>query len=186
MPFYINSELIEDEDFAITAEHDRRWYPVYCHSNREKKLVEYAVNYKITCYLPTIDRHRITRGKRIVTPVPMFTGYVFLCLARQQNWQVKTSGLVAGILNVTEETEHLLINDLNKVRIFEKLSRSQEVEVRKDICAGKKVRITQGKLKGLEGVVLKRKDRTMVIVELEFLGCCLSTVEVHDLELITD
>ncbi len=184
MPLYVKSELIEDEHYKIAGQEDCRWYPVYCHSNREKKLLEFAVSRRITCYLPTVDRHRMTRGHRVVTPVPMFTGYVFLCLARQENWAVKTSGLVAGVLNVTAETEPMLISDLNKVRIFERLSRSQEVEVRSDICEGRQVVITQGSLKGLQGMVVKRENRTTVIVRLEFLGFALATVDVHDVELV--
>ena len=111
----------------------------------------------------------------------MFPGYVFLRLNRQQNWQVKTSGLAIRILPVTEESEPTLIKDLNKIREFELLSRTQPVKVRSDLVPGKRFIITRGNLKGTEGVIVKQKNRTEFIVHLDFLGYSLATIHAQNL-----
>ena len=181
MPLSIESQLINDDCYLIGTFPEHRWYPVYCKSNKEKKLAELAGQKNISWYLPTFLHHRMTRGHRIETQIPMFPGYLFLLLNRQQNWQVKTSGLAIRILPVTEKTEPELIKDLNKIREFEMLSRTQPVKVRTDLVPGKRFTITHGQLKGTEGVIVKRKNRTEFIVHLDFLDCYLATVPAMDL-----
>ena len=181
MPLFIDSQLIENDYYLIVPSDDCRWYPVYCKPNKEKKLVEQVVPQGISCYLPTLSRHRVTRGQRIESQLPMFPGYIFLHLNRMQNWRVKTSGLALRILPVTEKTEPQLVEELNIIRNFERLSRTQPIDVRPDLVPGKRFTITQGDLKGVEGVIVKRKNRTEFIVHLDFLGYSLATVPVEDI-----
>ena len=181
MPLSIESQLINDDCYLIGTFPEHRWYPVYCKSNKEKKLAELAGQKNISWYLPTFHHYRITRGHRVETQTPMFPGYVFLHLNRQQNWQVKTSGLAIRILPVTDKTEPKLIKDLNTIREFELLSRTQPVKVRTDLIPGKRFTITHGNFKGIEGVIVKRKNRTEFIVHLDFLDYSLATVSAMDI-----
>ena len=181
MPLFIESQFINDDCYLIGTSPEHRWYPVYCKPNKEKKLAELATQKGISWYLPTFLHYRMTRGHRIESHIPMFPGYVFLQLSRQQNWQVKTSGLIIRILPVTEKTEQQIIEDLNNIRKFELISRTQPVKVRADLIPGKRFTITNGKLKGTEGVIVKIKNRTEFIVHLDFLGCSLATVHAMDI-----
>ncbi|MBR4417060.1 MAG: hypothetical protein IKZ84_13080 [Victivallales bacterium] len=181
MPLSIESQLIDDDCYLIGTSSEHLWYPVYCKPNKEKKLAEMAGKKNISWYLPTFLHHRITRGHRIETQIPMFPGYVFLQLNRQQNWQVKTSGLAIRILTVTDKTEPTLVNDLNLIRKFELLSRTQPVKVRADLVPGKRFTIAHGQFKGTEGVIVKRKNRTEFIVHLDFLNFALATVPAMDI-----
>jgi transcription antitermination factor NusG len=175
------------EDFSegqkITAIAEHRWFPAYCHPNKERMFYDFAKRYDISCYVPEIPKYRVTRNRKITTFVPMFTGYVFCCTTRQQNWQLKQSKYLIRMLNVSEEDEVRLVNELNTVRIYERLALTQDVEVRPEMTPGKRVTITHGSLQGLEGIIKRRKNACEVIVELQFIGCSLATVEVDELEL---
>ena len=181
MPLFIESQIINDDCYLIGTSPEHRWYPVYCKPNKEKKLSELATQKNISWYLPTFLHYRMTRGHRVESHIPMFPGYVFLLLNRQQNWQVKTSGLVIRILPVTEKSEPELVKDLNTIREFELLSRTQPVKVRSDLVPGKRFTITHGNLKGIEGVIVKQKNRIEFIVHLDFLGYSLATVPAMDI-----
>ncbi|MCR4572389.1 MAG: hypothetical protein K5787_01340 [Lentisphaeria bacterium] len=181
MPLFIESQFINDDCYLIGTSPEHRWYPVYCKPNKEKKLSELATQKNISWYLPTFLHHRMTRGHRVESHIPMFPGYVFLLLNRQQNWQVKTSGLIIRILPVTEKTEQQILEDLNNIRKFELISRTQPVKVRADLIPGKRFIVSNGKLKGTEGVIVKIKNRTEFIVHLDFLGCSLATVHAMDI-----
>jgi len=184
MPLFMGSECITGDDFLIASIPEHRWYPVYCRPNKAKKLVEYAVRKGISCYLPEMECCRITRGRRVAARVPMFPGYSFVCVSRQENWEIKKSQYVIRMLPVDEESESALISELNLVRAFEKLAETRQVKVRPELVPGKKVVVTQGKLQGVEGIVKQRKNGTEIIVNLNFLGCSLATVEAYDLELV--
>jgi transcriptional antiterminator RfaH len=181
MPLFIESQFINDDCYLIGTSPEHRWYPVYCKPNKEKKLSELATHKNISWYLPTFLHYRMTRGHRVESHIPMFPGYVFLQLNRQQNWQVKTSGLIIRILPVTEKTEQQILEDLNNIRKFELISRTQPVKVRADLIPGKRFIVSNGKLKGTEGVIVKIKNRTEFIVHLDFLGCSLATVHAMDI-----
>lgn len=184
MPLFIDTRYITDENFPISSIPEHRWYPVYCRPNKEKKLIEYAVGRGISCYLPEVERHRITRGHRITTLVPMFTGYAFLCVSRQENWDIKKTQYALRILPVEDDNESILISELNLVRMFEKLAKTQKVKIRPELAPGKRVVVAQGKLQGVEGIIKRRKNETEIIVNLNFLGCSLTTVDAYDLELV--
>ena len=181
MPLSIESQIIDDDCHLIGTTPEHRWYPVYCKPNKEKKLSELATQKNISWYLPTFLHYRMTRGHRVESHIPMFPGYVFLLLNRQQNWQVKTSGLIIRILPVTEKTEQQILEDLNNIRKFELISRTQPVKVRADLIPGKRFTIVRGKLKDIEGVIIKRKNHTEFIVHLEFLGYSLATIPAYNL-----
>ena len=181
MPLSIESQIIDDDCHLIGTTPEHRWYPVYCKPNKEKKLAELAIQKNISWYLPMFQHYRLTRGHCVESQIPMFPGYVFLQLTRQQNWQVKTSGLALRILPITEKTEPKLIEDLNTIREFELLSRTQPVDVRPDLVPGKHFTIVRGKLKDIEGVIVKRKNHTEFIVRLEFLGYSLATIHAYNI-----
>lgn len=184
MSLFINSSHITDDEFSIALIDGHRWYPVYCRPNKERMFVEQMVHSGISCYLPEMPRHRITRGKRITTMVPMFGGYAFVCVTREENWSVKKSPHILRMLPVNEDIEKVLVAELNIVRIFEKLSECRKVEIRPELIPGKRVEITRGALRGLMGVIKKRKNQFEVVVCLNFLGCSLATVEAYDLEVV--
>ncbi len=182
MALYLESREITDYDVRIAAIPEHRWYPVYCRPNKEKKLLTFAAEQQIPGYMPEVLRHRMVRGRRIVTPVPMFAGYVFLSTTRQQNWTIRQSPHVIRILPIQEAEEAQFIAELNVIRIFEDLARSQAVDVRPELVPGKRVIISQGRLRGIEGIVEKRKNAVELIVRLDFMGCSIATVEAYDLE----
>ncbi len=182
MSLCIEGQEILDFTHEITAQPEHCWYPVYCRSNKEKIFFKTFSERGISCYMPEVIRHRTTRGKRYATPVAMFTGYVFVCTTRLQNWAVKQSRHVSRVLPVTKQNEEQLISELNIIRRFEELAATQQVVVLPELVPGQKVMITQGQLQGIEGIVVKRKNAVEIIVRLDFLGCSLSTVEAYDLE----
>lgn len=183
MSLFVNSNHITDEDFSIGLIEGHRWYPICCRPNKERKFIEQMIYSGVSCYLPKMRRYRITRGKRIMTLVPMFVGYAFICASRE-NWSVKKSPHILRMLPIDESNETVLVSELNMVHLFENLSERQDVEIRPELVPGKQVEITQGALRKLTGMVKKRKNKIEVVVSLNFLGCSLMIVEVNDLEVV--
>jgi len=106
-----------------------------------------------------------------------------MCLAAGKLGHKKTQ-YALRILPVEDDNESILISELNLVRMFEKLAKTQKVKIRPGLAPGKRVVVTQGKLQGVEGVIKRRKNEAEIIVNLNFLGCSLATVEAYDLELV--
>jgi transcription antitermination factor NusG len=69
-----------------------------------------------------------------------------------------------------KEYEPTLIEELKAIREMENHSSELEIIIRPEIVIGKKVLVNGGPLKGFSGIVSKRKNKTLVSVNLEILG----------------
>ncbi len=160
------------------------WTPLRARPRREKKVAEYCRGRGIPCYLPLRRRRQRYQRRTVETYLPMFPGYVFCAVDEEDYRQILLSGHVAGRLLVDEASEARLIADLNAVRKFEDLSRSREVIVMPELVAGVAVVVRSGPLRGIRGVVERRKNATMVAINVEMLGQSIAAeLDVGELEL---
>ena len=160
------------------------WTPIRTKPKKEKKLAEYCNANKIDYYLPL--RRSIKRyGRKTVEFFPpMFSGYIF-CLLDHETYQLLLrSHAVFYRVKVDEVQEATLIGDLNNVKIFEAYSRQKEVLVKPELIAGIQVQVVNGPLKGIVGIIEKRKNNIAVTINIEMLGHSVTVgVDVGDIEI---
>ena len=68
---------------------DRCWGFAYLKPRTEKKVADHLVGLGIPSYLPLINKARLHHGTKIVTPIPMFPGYLFLAASDQERSELK-------------------------------------------------------------------------------------------------
>lgn len=142
------------------------WGFAYLRPRSEKKV---ALNLKgkgITHYLPLIPSARLHHGSKVVTPIPMIPGYIFLSVDDNERCTLKrvVDNFVQIELQRTESAENILIRELNALMQFESLAQSEKVLINQGIQRGDKIIITHGHLKGLETEVIRRDDENNSIV----------------------
>lgn len=156
----------------IEKQNDRYWGFAYLRPRTEKKVAEVLAGRNIPGYLPLVNKARLHHGTKIVTPLPMIPGYIFLSVDEPERNELKrTEKNIVNIhlLRVPME-EETLIRELNALHQFELLAQTQEVHVNPGIQRGDKVIVTQGPLKGLETEVIRREDaRNAIIVNVTIL-----------------
>jgi len=156
----------------IEKQNDRYWGFAYLRPRTEKKVAEGLAGRNIPGYLPLVNKARLHHGTKIVTPLPMIPGYIFLAVDEPERNELKrTEKNIVNIhlLRVPME-EETLIRELNALHQFELLAQTQEVHVNPGIQRGDKVIVTQGPLKGLETEVIRREDaRNAIIVNVTIL-----------------
>ena len=148
------------------------WGFAYVHSRCEKRLYDTLAQAGIPCYLPTLAKARMHHGTKIVTRVPMFPGYLFLCtsLAKASELRRNDKGIVRIFLLQEKRAEQQLLAELQLLRRLEEEAKDEPVYVNPDIIAGDKVLITNGPMKGLEVDVVQRDDSNdAIIVNLTIL-----------------
>lgn len=172
------------EEIPIEPLAGRLWTPLRARPRREKKAADYCRGLGIPCYLPLRRRRQRYQRRTVETHLPMFPGYVFCAVDEEDYRQILLSGHVAGRLLVNETSEIRLIADLNTVRKFEDLSRSREVIVMPELVAGVAVVVRSGPLRGIRGIVERRRNATMVAINVEMLGQSVAAeLDVGELEL---
>lgn len=148
---------------------DKLWMPVHTKPRCEKKFQRFCDKFDILCYLPLRKKVRTRRSYRIYTYLPMFPGYAFACLNDEEKSQVLTSSTVVNFISLNREQEKLLVEDLTGIRILEDLQENENILVAPEIIPGLEVVIKSGPLRGLTGIVEKRKGVHRIIVNVEMI-----------------
>ena len=150
----------------------RYWGFAYLRPRTEKAVAEILAGRDVPVYLPLVNKARLHHGTKIVTPLPMFPGYIFLAAGDLERRELKrTEKSFVNIELLREEfEEETLIRELNALRQFEILAQTKEILVNPGIQRGDKVLVTQGPLQGLETEVIRRDDEhNSIIVNVTIL-----------------
>jgi len=143
-----------------------RWWVVQTQARNEKVVAAALERQQITHYLPLVRRLRIYAGRRVTVELPLFPGYVFLrgegaeCEAA---WRTRR---VSKILRVYDQAR--LQTELQHVR--QVVDSDESTAVYPALVVGKRCRVTSGSLRGLEGVVVRRRRNCRLYIAVTILG----------------
>lgn len=140
------------------------WRVAHVRSRHEKMLARHLMERSISFYLPQMEKALVRAGRRRVSHVPLFPGYVFFRGGPAARQIALRSNVVANLLEV--EDQDLLAQELQQIRRLQ-IAGASLVPV-EDFDAGDPVRITDGAFAGYQGIVVRsgRGDRLLVAVSL--------------------
>ena len=164
---------------------DKMWMPIHTKPRCEKKFERFCDKFEIVSYLPLRLKIRSKKNYFVNSYIPMFPGYAFALLDDEQKSRLVTSNTVVNFIHLTREQEKSLVVDLAGIRILEELQETQQIYVSPEIMPGSEVSIKSGALRGLTGIVEKRKGIHRIIVNVEMIcQSVIMEVDSADLEVI--
>jgi transcriptional antiterminator RfaH len=166
-------------DILVPTAVDARWVAFYTLSRREKDLMRKLEATAIPFYAPLIRRRLHSAGGRTrFSQVPLFPGYVFSLVDDDQRRAALATNTIARWLPIGDESS--LVADLRSIRRLIETEQPLTPEARLE--AGHPVRVRSGPLRGLEGVVVKRRGEQRLLVAVRFLNQGAS-IELEDVDL---
>jgi hypothetical protein len=178
MPILDRERNIYPEDLfemASGGDPEQHWWALYTKARQEKALSRELLAYQLPFYLPLVKKTCIRRGKKAASFIPLFGGYVFLYGSEQQRVRSLTTNRVSRVLSVPDPVG--FVRDLRQVERL--IASDAPLTVESRLAAGDRVRVRQGALLGLEGIVLTRRGTTRLLVSVDFLQQGAS-VEIED------
>ena len=158
----MNPNLNPERQLHIETKPEARWTAVHTKPRCEKIVDEYCLRHDLTAYLPLQRTAKRYQRRTVVHYLPMFRGYLFVQLAPEQQTTLLQSHKVVHILPITEAGEARLVEELRQLQIMEQGAEEVDVVVQPTIIEGRPVEIRRGPMKGLHGVVEKRRSRIRV------------------------
>jgi transcriptional antiterminator NusG len=148
-----------------------RWYALYTRSHCEQLVYDQLTAKGFHIFLPRLDVWSQRAGKRHLISVPMFPGYLFLRHAIDKTSYIdvrKARGLVR-ILG--ERWDRLsIVPDVEIEAIQTTLNACLPVMPHPFLREGQRVRITQGPLRGVEGILIQSKPaKGLLILSVDLL-----------------
>ena len=176
--------IVPENDLReILCEHPGKSWMLYISKPRhEKKLCEKLQSLGVPVYLPLLRKLYRYQSTTSVRFVPMFPNYVFACTATTERYAQSLGMSLRNVVFCEGPTAQQLYQELLAVRRFELLSLTHQVVVKPEIVPGTPVYIRSGLLQGSNAIVVRRKNKCTVIVNLQGLAYS-AQAEINALEM---
>ncbi len=145
------------------------WYALYTRSRFEKKLLTELSDRSIDVFLPmreVLSRWK-DRKKRIW--VPLFPGYIFVHQldTPENRYRVLNIPGAVRFVGIEGHAEPVPEEQLDAVRRF--LESSIAIDPYPYLQVGKRVEVIAGPLKGIQGILVKKKGRFRFILQVDLI-----------------
>jgi transcription antitermination factor NusG len=143
------------------------WYALYTCPRHEKCVAKQIEQRSISCFLPVYRSVRRWKDRHKELELALFPGYVFVRLALQDRLRVLQLPSAVRLVSFNGQPAVLPETEIEQLR--ERLSRGGCVEPHPYLCVGRRVRVRGGPMQGLEGIIVRRKDRCRVVFSLDLI-----------------
>lgn len=160
-----------------------QWYALHTRSRHEKKVDAKLKEKGIVSYLPlnTIYRRWSDRYKKVQQP--LFSCYIFVNIALKDRLPILQTDGAVGLVSFNGIPATIPEDQINAIKKI--LERSQTVDYADFFTPGKKVKVIQGPLKGIQGTLIYNKSNNRLVVAIDGIKQAISVeIDPRDLQLI--
>lgn len=159
---------------------EQRWYAAYTSANHEKRVAEQLVVRDVEHFLPLYASVRRWKDRRVALELPLFPGYVFVRVALRERLGVLQIPGVARLVGFGGVPAALPEEEIDTLRAS--LESGMRAAPHPFLAAGRRVRVHKGPLAGLQGILVKRKNRARFVVSVELIQRAMA-VEIDEADL---
>ena len=161
-------ERDKTERAALPAAYlEERWYAAYTSANHEKRVAEQLGVRAMEHFLPVYESERRWKDRRVRLQMPLFPGYVFVRLALRDRLRVLQVPGVARLVGCNGAPTALPEEEIEALKAG--LADGVCAEPHPYLTTGRRARVKTGPLAGLEGILVRRKNRTRFIISLDLI-----------------
>jgi len=157
----------EQSSMTLLPEPDQfRWYVAYIRSRHEKSVARQMTDSGIECLLPMYRFDRRWKDRRKQLDLPLFPGYVFLQISLQERLRVLR---VPGVVNFVSFNGKPAPLEDSEVEVLRRGFSGDGIQPHPFIKVGRRVRVSSDPMAGLDGVLVRKKDRCRVVLSIELI-----------------
>lgn len=161
------AELGSPEALPRVFSREEQWYVTYTCANHEKRVAAELAARSVEYFLPLFRSVHRWKDRRVALDLPLFPGYVFVRFALRDRLRVLQIPSVVRLVGFNGQPAALPDEEMEILRSG--LTRQLGAEPHPYLSVGRRVRITNGPLAGLEGILKRKKNNLRVLVSLELI-----------------
>jgi transcription antitermination factor NusG len=162
---------------------EANWYALYTAPRHEKRVAGQIESQGIACFLPFYRSVRRWKDRRKELKMVLFPGYVFVRMAPQSRLQVLQLPGAIRLVSRNGQPTALSVDEIETMR--SRLADSGRFEPHPYLRVGRRVRVRSGPLQGLEGIIVRRKDRCRLVFSIDAIMRSIAVeVDEPDVELV--
>ena len=151
----------------VAATAQARWYAVYTYANHEKRVADQFASRSVDHFLPQYESVRRWKDRKVRLQMPLFPGYLFVHMALREKLRVLQVPGVVQLVGFHGRPAPLLEEDINRIREF--LGQGWRAEPHPYLAVGRRARVVRGPLAGMEGIVIRRKNRSRLVLSFDLI-----------------
>lgn len=141
-----------------------KWYALYTRPRHEKVVQQQLHARALESYLPLYESVRRWNDRQKTLELPLFPGYLFVRIPFSARLRVLT---VPGVVSfVSFRGEPACVTN-EEIQAIQTSVAERAAEPYPYLVKGKCIRIATGPLKGLKGIVVRRKGRLRAVISIE-------------------
>lgn len=162
------------------------WYAVHVRSRHEFQVAERLALKNIDTFLPTVERQRKWKDRKKMVVFPLFPGYVFVNTTNESKDLLnvlKVAGVVRIICTLPGQPDPIPEDQI--ISLKKLVENKGELDPYPYLTEGQIVRISRGPLSGIEGILVEKLDKHILVLSVDVLrqGVAL-TINAADVEKI--
>jgi transcription termination/antitermination protein NusG len=143
------------------------WYALYTSPRHEKRVAEQIERHSIACFLPLYRSVRRWKDRRKELKLVLFPGYVFVRIALHNRLRVLQLPGAVRLVTFNGQPAALPEDEIENLR--NRLSGSGGIEPHPYLRTGRRVRVRCGPMQGLEGIIVRKKDRCRLVFSVDLI-----------------
>jgi len=147
------------------------WFALYVKS-RHEFVTNSELNKKgIETFLPSVKKWRQWKDRKKLIDFPIFPGYLFVHVYPNPETFVdvlKTRGAVTLISSESGYPTPVLPEEIQSLKLL--IESGNELDIYPYLKEGTWIRVKRGPLKGAEGILSKKEEQYMFLVNIKLLG----------------
>jgi transcription antitermination factor NusG len=151
---------------------DRPWYALYTRHQHEKIVDQILTNKGFNTFLPLYATTHNWKDRSKALSLPLFPCYVFLKGGIERRLQILTTPGIYGL--VSSAGQPAAIPDIEIEAIRRVVESGARVEAHPFLKCGTWVRVKCGPLTGIEGILVRKKNISRLVLSVEILGTAAS------------
>jgi len=144
-----------------------RWYAVSVRPRHEKLVTRYLEYQGLNYFLPVYRSVRRWKDRRKELDMVLFPGYVFVNLKLRDRLAVLRAPGVGEF--VTFQGHPAVVPDAEMGALASSLCAGLRLQPHPYLYRGRRVRIKHGPLVGVEGIMIRRKERFRLVLSIDLI-----------------
>jgi transcription antitermination factor NusG len=147
---------------------DSSWYALYTRHQHEKMVHQVLTNKGFNTFLPLYATTHNWKDRAKALTLPLFPCYVFLKGGVERRLQILTTPGIYGV--VSSAGQPAAIPEIEIEAIRRVVQSGARVETHPYLKCGNWVRVKCGPLAGIEGILVRKKNVSRLVLSVEILG----------------
>ena len=155
------------DQFLLSDLHDPKWFVLFVRSNQEKTTSQRLSDRQVEHFLPCYQSVRQWKDRKVTLEMPLFPGYVFVCLPFVDRAKVLTVPNVVSLVGSKNSPSVVSQEEINWIKSGLQHGKATPHAY---LAAGERIKVIGGPLRGMQGILLRRQNGTRVVVCLDSIS----------------